>query len=65
MILSLPEKPILSGIENKKVLVILLPFLDYFLPVTQIQFVSLFITTLGQKAMKPQWWESENNAISI
>lgn len=30
MILSLPEKPILSGIENKKVLVILLPFLDHF-----------------------------------
>lgn len=63
--LSLLEKPILSRIESKIILVILLPFLDYFSPVTPIQFVSLLISILGQREVKPQWWESENNAISV
>lgn len=53
--LSLPKKRILFEIENTRILVIVLPCLNSFSPVTQIQFVSLFLYISEQEAKKTEW----------
>lgn len=53
--LSLPKELILSDTENRKVFIVVLPCLNLFSPLTQIQFVSLFRKILEQEVKKTAW----------